>query len=407
MSTAGPIVVKKFGGSSVADVGRIRAVAEHVARSHRAGEQVVVVVSAMGKTTDELVRLAQEAAEAPDQRELDMLLTAGERITMSLLAMAIRDLGVKATSLTGSQSGIITNDCQGSARIVEVRPYRVEDALRQGHVVIVAGFQGVSYRREVTTLGRGGSDTTAVALAAALGAAHAEIYTDIDGVYSADPRIDVSAQKLAAIDHDAMLELARAGARVLAPEAVAYAREHGIALFVRASDGRSGETLVRAHAPTPPTATWGGGVRPEAAVIDVRAPADLLQGFEHALAQAPRSIVAALRNARESGVSAESVTLTAWLARPAGDKDGAAHRAWLHSALQRLPDGATISQGTLVTVVLPAEASARQWRCFQDACAPIAPGRPTLRAAARLAALVPASAGESSLATLLRAVEAA
>ncbi len=255
------VVVKKFGGSSLADVVCIRTVAEHVVAAHRAGDKVVVVVSAMGKSTDELVRLAHQVTETPDRREMDMLLTAGERISMALLALAIRSSGVAATSLTGSQCGIITNDVQGQARIVEVRPYRVEDALGAGHVVIVAGYQGVSYRREVTTLGRGGSDTTAVALAAALGARACEIYTDVDGVYSADPQTNLSAQRLATVTYDEMLELARAGAKVLAEEAISFAQAEGIALFVRASDGRPGETLVRKHGPQASVRISGVAIR--------------------------------------------------------------------------------------------------------------------------------------------------
>ncbi len=260
----GATIVKKFGGSSLRDTDRVTSVAKHIAKAHASGQRVVVVVSAMGKTTDELMRLAQEVSPHPDRRELDMLLTAGERISMALMAMAVRDLGVPATSLTGSQCGIITNDRPGAARIVEVRPYRVEDALNAGHVVIVAGFQGVSYRREVTTLGRGGSDTTAVALAAALGAEACEIYTDIDGVYSADPRVIVDAHRLSQVSHDEMLELARAGAKVLAEEAVAWARINRVALFVRASDGRPGETLVRLDPPAGHTGVVGVGTRPDA-----------------------------------------------------------------------------------------------------------------------------------------------
>ena len=258
------IVVKKFGGSSVADVDRLQKVADHVVAAHQRGERVVVVVSAMGKTTDQLVRLAHDVSPSPDRRELDMLLTAGERISMSLLAMAIRDRGVAATSLTGSQSGIITNARQGSARIVEVRPFRVEDALDDGHVVIVAGFQGVSYRREVTTLGRGGSDTTAVALAAALRADACEIYTDVDGVYSADPRVIVDARRMETMTSDEMLELARAGAKVLAEDCVAWAKASGVALYVKASDGRPGDTLVRRDAPEAAPQLSGVAVRPEA-----------------------------------------------------------------------------------------------------------------------------------------------
>ena len=184
-----PIVVQKYGGSSVADVTRIRQVAERIMRTKAAGYDVAVVVSAMGDTTDELLALARQVSANPDRRELDMLLSAGERISMALLSMAIRELGGDAISFTGSQSGIITNDRHVDARIVEVRPYRVQDELARGRVVVIAGYQGVSYRREVTTLGRGGSDTTAVAMAAALGAEWCEIYSDVDGVYTADPRV--------------------------------------------------------------------------------------------------------------------------------------------------------------------------------------------------------------------------
>src|SRR5499433_3917963 len=182
------IVVQKYGGSSVADVSRIEQVAERVVRTAREGARVCVVVSAMGKTTDELIALARQITEAPPRRELDMLLSTGERIAMALLAMAIEKRGLEAISFTGSQSGIITNDRHSGARIIEVRPIRIQDELERNKVVIVAGFQGMSYRREITTLGRGGSDTTAVALAAALGAS-CEICSDVDGVYTADPRV--------------------------------------------------------------------------------------------------------------------------------------------------------------------------------------------------------------------------
>ncbi len=183
------VVVQKYGGSSVADVTKLRRVADRVIRTKQAGHDVVVVVSAMGDTTDELLGLAKQVSTSPDRRELDMLLSAGERISMALLSMALRELGGDAISFTGSQSGIITNDRHVDARIVEVRPFRVQDELARGRIVVVAGYQGVSYRREVTTLGRGGSDTTAVALAAALGAEWCEICSDVDGVYSADPRV--------------------------------------------------------------------------------------------------------------------------------------------------------------------------------------------------------------------------
>lgn len=243
------IVVQKFGGSSVADVDRIRKVAERVAETRNAGKQVVVVVSAMGATTDDLLSLARGVCESPARRELDMLLTAGERISMALLSMALNALGVPAVSFTGSQSGIITNDSHANARIVEVRPYRVQDELERGKVVIVAGYQGVSYKKEVTTLGRGGSDTTAVALAAALGAEACEIYSDVEGVYSADPRVVPDSRRLSEISYEEMQELAEAGARVLNAQAVEFAKEKGIAIYARSSFGGPGETVVRKLAP--------------------------------------------------------------------------------------------------------------------------------------------------------------
>ena len=195
-------VVQKYGGSSVAGIEKIRKVAEKVKARRDSGAQMVVVVSAMGDTTDELLALAKGIAKDPPRRELDMLLTCGERISMALLSMALQEIGVAAISFTGSQSGIITNDAHAQARIVEVRPYRIQDELANGKVVIVAGYQGVSYKREVTTLGRGGSDTTAVALAAAL-QADCEIYSDVDGIFSADPRVVPSAKKLDEISYDA------------------------------------------------------------------------------------------------------------------------------------------------------------------------------------------------------------
>jgi aspartate kinase len=241
------VVVQKFGGSSVADVEKVRKVAERVAVARREGRRVCVVVSAMGKTTDELLALAKKVSESPARRELDMLLTAGERISMALLAMALEDLGVPAVSFTGSQAGILTDDRHASARIVEVRPVRVWEELDRGRVVIVAGFQGVSPRKEVTTLGRGGSDTTAVALAASLGA-DCEIYSDVDGVYTADPRVVTSPRRLDEISYEEMQELARAGAKVLNADAVQFARERGIAIHARATAGSAAETVVRGHA---------------------------------------------------------------------------------------------------------------------------------------------------------------
>jgi aspartate kinase len=239
-----PTVVQKYGGSSVADVQKIRKVAEKVAAARRAGADVCVVVSAMGDTTDELLSLAKQVSPAPPRRELDMLLSAGERISMALLSMALQDLGVPAISFTGSQSGIITTDAHASARIVEVRPFRVQEELGKGKVVIVAGYQGVSTRKEVTTLGRGGSDTTAVALAAALGA-DCEIYSDVAGVFTADPRVVPDARRLDALSYDEMQELASAGAKVLNAQAVEFAKEKGIAVHARSTFGGAEETVVR------------------------------------------------------------------------------------------------------------------------------------------------------------------
>jgi aspartate kinase len=229
------LIVQKYGGTSVADAPRIRHVADRVVANRQAGHDVVVVVSAMGDSTDDLIGLARQVTTEPPPRELDMLLTAGERISMALLAMAIADRGVTAKSFTGSQAGIITDTLHGKARILDVRAGRISEALSQGHVVIVAGFQGVSTDHDVTTLGRGGSDTTAVALAAALGATTCEIYTDVDGVYTADPRLVPEARKLHVVSYEEMLELAACGARVLMLRCVEYARRYGIPLHVRSS----------------------------------------------------------------------------------------------------------------------------------------------------------------------------
>src|SRR4249919_217863 len=245
------IVVQKYGGSSVADVARMKQVAERVMRTRRQGHDVVVVVSAMGDTTDELLSLAKQVSPNPDRRELDMLLTAGERISMALLSMAIRELGGDAISFTGSQSGIITNDRHIDARIIEVRPVRVQDELANGRIVVIAGYQGVSYRRDVTTLGRGGSDTTAVAMAAALGAEYCEICSDVDGVYTADPRVVSAAQRIPALSYEETQELAESGAKVLNAQAVEFAKEAGIAIYARATRGGK-ETVVRKYPPRSP-----------------------------------------------------------------------------------------------------------------------------------------------------------
>lgn len=250
-----PVVVMKFGGSSVASPEKIRQVAALIKARTSEGCRVCVVVSAMGKTTDGLLEQARQVANDPPRRELDMLLTCGERASMALLAMALHDVGVACLSLTGSQSGILTSDRHSDARILEVRPYRVQDELEHGRVVIVAGFQGVSYRKEITTLGRGGSDTTAVALAAALDAT-CEIYSDVDGVFTADPRIVSDATKLEALGYEEMQELAQAGAKVLNAQAVQFAKARGIALYAKKTGDAGSGTVVRKDAPPPP-----GGVR--------------------------------------------------------------------------------------------------------------------------------------------------
>ncbi len=249
-----PIVVQKFGGSSVADVEKIGRVADRVVATQRQGADVVVVVSAMGKTTDGLIALAHSAAERegsrvePARRELDMLVSTGERVSMSLLSIAIQARGCAAISFTGSQSGILTNDRHFDARIIEVRPHRIEDELSRGKVVIVAGYQGMSYKREITTLGRGGSDTTAVALAAALEADRCEIYSDVDGVYSADPRVVPDAVHLPELDHALLQEMAECGAKVVCAQAVEWARKKGITIYARSTFDAGRETVVRPSA---------------------------------------------------------------------------------------------------------------------------------------------------------------
>jgi aspartate kinase len=270
------IVVQKYGGSSVADVDRIRQVAARVMRARLAGHHIVVVVSAMGHTTDELLSLAKQVSANPDRRELDMLLTAGERITMSLLSMAIRDLGGDAISFTGSQSGIITTDRHVDARIIEVRPVRVHEELERGRIVVVAGYQGVSQRHEVTTLGRGGSDTTAIAMAAALGAEYCEICSDVDGVYTADPRVVPEATRIGVLSYEETQELAEAGAKVLNAQAVAFAKEKGIAIYARAAasplpgpDPSTDGTVVRQAPPRTPGAVVG--VASERELLMIRA----------------------------------------------------------------------------------------------------------------------------------------
>jgi aspartate kinase len=238
------LIVQKFGGTSVGDPERIKEVARRIAATVGTGAQVCVVVSAMGRTTDDLLDLAREVSDDPHPRELDMLLTAGERISVALLSIALNDLGLAAISFTGSQAGIVTDVSHGRARIVEMRTDRVRRALDEGRVAIVAGFQGVSTGFEVTTLGRGGSDTTAVALAAALGADVCEIYTDVDGVYTADPRLVPAARKLSSISYEEMLDLAACGARVLMLRSVEYARRNAVPIHVRSSFGDADGTRI-------------------------------------------------------------------------------------------------------------------------------------------------------------------
>ncbi|WP_409435559.1 aspartate kinase [Mycobacterium sp. SMC-14] len=239
------LVVQKYGGSSVADADRVRRVAERIVETKRAGNEVVVVCSAMGDTTDDLLDLAQQVCSAPPARELDMLLTAGERISNALVAMAVEELGCNARSFTGSQAGVITTGAHGKAKIIDVTPGRLQAALGEDQVVLVAGFQGVSQdTKDVTTLGRGGSDTTAVALAAALSADVCEIYTDVDGIFSADPRIVPNAKRLDTVTFEEMLELAACGAKVLMLRCVEYARRYHLPIHVRSSYSDKPGTIV-------------------------------------------------------------------------------------------------------------------------------------------------------------------
>jgi aspartate kinase len=242
-------IVQKYGGSSLADVDKLRKIAGLIAGVKNRNIDIAVVVSAMGKTTDELVAMARELSPKPPRREMDMLLSTGERITMALLCMALHERGLDAVSLTGSQAGIITNDRHNDARVIEVRPFRVQDEMADGKVVIIGGFQGVSYKRDITTLGRGGSDTTAVALAAALEAERCEIYSDVDGVYSADPSVVEGARHLPEVTYPVMQEMSTAGAKVLHAQAVQFAKEKDIAIYARATFEPGRETVIRKLSP--------------------------------------------------------------------------------------------------------------------------------------------------------------
>jgi aspartate kinase len=275
------LVVQKYGGSSVADAGRIRAVAERIVATREAGNEVCVVVSAMGDSTDELLDLAQQISAVPPGRELDMLLTAGERISMALLAMAIAELGHEARSFTGSQAGVITDSVHGKARIIDVTPGRIRGALDAGAVAIVAGFQGVSQdTKDVTTLGRGGSDTTAVALAAALDASVCEIYTDVDGVFTADPRIVPAARRMPATTYDEMLEMAANGAKVLHLRCVEYAKRYDMPIHVRSSFSQRPGTVV--------AATWDDAI---AATEEDSMEQPIISGVAHDRSEAKITLV--------------------------------------------------------------------------------------------------------------------
>ncbi|MGA7688234.1 MAG: aspartate kinase [Jiangellales bacterium] len=276
------LVVQKYGGSSVSDAGRIRAVAERIVATRDAGNEVCVVVSAMGDSTDELLDLAQQVSAEPPARELDMLLTAGERISMALLAMAIAELGHQARSFTGSQAGVITDSVHGKARIIDVTPGRIRGALDVGAIAIVAGFQGVSQdTKDVTTLGRGGSDTTAVALAAALDASVCEIYTDVDGVFTADPRIVPAARRLAAITYDEMLEMAASGAKVLHLRCVEYAKRYSLPIHVRSSFSQRPGTIV--------AASWADAI--EASEQETTMEQPIISGVAHDRSEAKITLV--------------------------------------------------------------------------------------------------------------------
>jgi aspartate kinase len=343
MSPQKPIIVQKYGGSSVADVSKIERVAQKIVDTYRAGADVVVVVSAMGKTTDQLLSLARQIDESPPRRELDMLLTTGERVSMALLSMAIQKRGCDAISFTGSQSGIITNDRHFDARIIEVRPYRIEDELSRGKVVIVAGYQGMSYRREITTLGRGGSDTTAVALAAALNADRAEIYSDVDGVYSADPRVVAGAQHLPELSYEAMQEMAEAGAKVLNSTAVELARRARIAIHARSTFDAGRETRVAAEAEGDSIAVVG---RSDLAEL-------VLPGSAHDLAALTQQAATLGLSVRESAVGAGQVRALVSVAGP----DWSACRAALDASFPGLSVDPSLGMVSVVTPELASRGS--------------------------------------------------
>ncbi len=335
------VVVQKYGGSSLADIEKIRAVADGIVARHRAGERVAVVVSAMGKTTDQLLEQAASVSARPNRRELDMLVTAGERISMALMSMAIHELGEDAVSFTGSQSGIVTESAHQGARIIEVRPHRIEEALDRGRIVIVAGYQGVSLDREVTTLGRGGSDTSAVALAAALGASACEIYSDVDGVYSADPRVCPQAKLLPELSYEVMQTMAGSGAKVLNSEAVEFARRAEITIVARRTGDRSGrETRVTraAHPPSTVHAVVGAPC-----VSRVLCSPSVWPTIERALTA---------EGARVMRLASIPDRVEAWI-----DRTGVVNRDI--APVEAAASGATVAHGAAVTVI---GADAAQWR---------------------------------------------
>ena len=286
------LVVQKYGGSSVADAESIKRVAKRIAETKRAGHDVVVVVSAMGDTTDELIDLAQQVTPLPPQREMDILLTAGERISMSLLAMAINNLGVKAKSFTGQQAGVITDAVHGKAHIVDVVPHRIRETVEKGSVAIVAGFQGVTQStNDVTTLGRGGSDTTAVALAAGLGADVCEIYTDVDGVFTADPRIVPTARKIDHISYEEMLDMAASGAKVLVLRCVEYARRYDVPIHVRSSFSTKPGTIVSNDARPVPNVPQHAPGHPADNEAEVIMEDPIISGVAHDRSEAKITVV--------------------------------------------------------------------------------------------------------------------
>jgi aspartate kinase len=299
-----PVVVQKYGGTSVADPSRIKAVADRVVHTREEGNDLVVVVSAMGQTTNTLLGLAAEVSTAPHPRELDMLLTAGERISMALLSMALNDRGVPAVSYTGSQAGILTDSAHGGARITRITGERVRESLDGGKVVIVAGFQGVDpSSREITTLGRGGSDTTAVALAGTLGAEACEILTDVTGVYTADPRVVSDARLLADVEYRQMLALSEAGAGVLMPHSVEFAMEHSVPVHVRSSFSDDEGTWIRPEVPERRFVGIAHRVGPDHGVLTVIGSEAHVTATDAMVAMHDAGIVTALVGSNEQSVS--------------------------------------------------------------------------------------------------------